>query len=170
MDWSPTRPHWAVALDLLPAELPTPVQHQACHTGPVLTVRLRDGSEIQYRCNLPSTIRRGRDRLIALAQARTASERAEDACRAAAPHDFVNAQPTTVGEIHAIPGPVNTMVHAFSSVLAHLPAADFAAWCWRQPTPHNYASYVVGPNGEVVDTHSTSNGEPPPNPGPPILT
>ena len=96
-------------------------------------------------------------------------QRADAACRAVAPHDFVNAQPTTVGEIHAIPGPVKTIVHAYSNLLPGLPASAFAAWCWRQPTPHTYVSYMVGPNGQVVDAHSGTQGDPP-TPGPLPLT
>lgn len=71
MDWSPTRPQWAVALASLPAQLPPPVSHQSCNAGPVLTVQLRDRTEIQYQCSLPTSIRRVRDHLIALAQGRT---------------------------------------------------------------------------------------------------
>ncbi len=71
MDWSPTRPKWAVALASLPTELPPPVSHQSCNLGPVLTVQLRDRTQIQYQCSLPTSIRRVRDHLIALAQGRT---------------------------------------------------------------------------------------------------
>jgi hypothetical protein len=97
-------------------------------------------------------------------------QRADAACRAVAPHDFVNAQPTTVGEIHAIPGPEKTIAHAYSNLLPGLPASAFAAWCWRQPTPHTYVSYVVGPSDQVTYDDSTWNGEPAPPPGPETLT
>jgi hypothetical protein len=71
MDWSPARPKWAAALALLPTELPPPASHRSCNAGPVLTVQLRDRTEIQYECSLPTSIRRVRDHLIALAQGRT---------------------------------------------------------------------------------------------------
>lgn len=71
MEWSATRPKWTVALASLPAELPPPVPHQSCHAGPVLTVQLRDRTEIQYQCSLPISIRLVRDHLIALAQGGT---------------------------------------------------------------------------------------------------
>jgi hypothetical protein len=98
----------------------------------------------------------------------TLQQRAAAACKTAAPRDFVNAQPTTVGDIHAIPGPVKRGSRAYSNVLSRLPAQAFAAWCWRQPSPHHYVSYVVGPHGEVVYVHASSDGEPPPRPGPEI--
>jgi hypothetical protein len=100
--------------------------------------------------------------------ARTAQQHAEAACRAAAPHDYFNAQPTTVGEIHAIPGPEKAIRRAYSNVLPRVPASAFAAWCWRQPTPHKYVSYVVGPSGEVMYVNATWEGNPPPKPGPEI--
>jgi hypothetical protein len=96
--------------------------------------------------------------------AKSAQQRADAACRAAAPHDFVNAQPTTVGEIHAITGGPKG-VHPWAIVLAGLPNGSFAAWCWRQPTHRTYASYVVGPKGQVVDVNSGTQGDPP-TPGP----
>jgi hypothetical protein len=135
----------------------------------VVTLQFADRSTITYECTLPTSIRQLRNRLIALAE-QTPAQHAEDACKAAAPHDFVSAEATSVGAIHAIPGPVNRRLHAFSSVLRGLPDTAFAAWCWRQPTPHHYLSYVVGPNGEVRRDLGTSDGEPPPNPGPLLPT
>src|SRR4051812_22085026 len=55
----------------------------------------------------------------------TLQQQAESACRSAAPHDFFNAQPTTVGDIHAIFGPTRG-THAYSNVLPHVPAGAFA--------------------------------------------
>jgi hypothetical protein len=167
-DWSPARPGWATVVALVPARLPTPVPNQRCATGPVLALQFADGTTISYECTLPSTIQQLRARLIALAE-ETPAQRAEDACKAVAPHDFVNAQATTVGAIHAIPGPVSRTTRAFSNLLSGLPDGAFAAWCWRQPTPHHYISYVVGPHGEVQYDNSRSEGEPP-SPGPPLLT
>jgi hypothetical protein len=135
----------------------------------VLTLQFADGSTISYECTLPTSIRQLRIRLIALAD-ETPAQRAEDACKAAAPHDFVSAEATTVGAIHAIPGPVKPIPHAFSNVLRGLPDGAFAAWCWRQPTPHHYVSYAVGPQGEVQHDLGRSDGEPPPSPGPLLPT
>jgi hypothetical protein len=101
------------------------------------------------------------------ATAESAQQQADAACRRAAPHSFLNAQPTTVGDIHAIPGPVRKISHAYGNVLANLPAGDFAAWCWKHPTVDTYVEYVVGPNGEVIDNLAGSNdGKHPPMPGP----
>ena len=135
-------------------------------------MQFADGSTITYQCTLPMSIRNLRVRLIALAEQnlRTPAQRAEDACRAAAPHDFINAEATTVGAIHSIPGPTRAIAHAFSNVLRGLPDGAFAAWCWRQPTPHHYVSYVVGPRGEVQYDNTGSDGEPPPSPGPILPT
>lgn len=135
----------------------------------MLTILFADGSTITYECTLPTAMRQLRDRLITLAE-ETPAQRAEDACKAAAPHDFFSAEATTVGAIHAIPGPVNSSLHAFASVLRGSPNDAVAAWCWRQPTPHHYVSYVVGPNAEVVHDLGGSIGEPPPSPGPLIPT
>jgi hypothetical protein len=76
----------------------------------------------------------------------------------------VNAQATTVGDIHAITGGPKG-VHPWATVFASLPDGSFAAWCWRQPSPRTYASYVAGPNGQIVDAHSGTQGDPP-APGP----
>ena len=135
-------------------------------------MQFADGSTITYECTLPTAIRQLRIRLIAFAKSNvmTPEQRAEDACRAAAPHDFVNAEATTVGSIHAIPGPVKKTAHAFSNLLRGVPDGSFAAWCWRQPTPHHYVSYVVGPHNEVEYGNSSSDGEPPPSPGPIVPT
>jgi hypothetical protein len=106
-----------------------------------------------------------------IATAESAQQRADDACRRAAPDTFFNAQPTTVGDIHAIPGPVRKGSHAYSNVLPNLPARDFAAWCWKQPRADTYVSYLVGPNGEVVDNLGGSKvTNDPPAPGPMPLT
>jgi hypothetical protein len=61
--------------------------------------------------------------------------------------------------------------HAYANLLTILPAGDFAAWCWKQPTSHTYVEYVVGSNGEVIDNLAGSNdGNYPPTPGPMPLT
>ena len=99
----------------------------------------------------------------------TDQERADQACRAAARRDFFNAQPTTVGAIHAITGGPRTSGHPghpWSNLLAGAPDHSFAAWCWRQPEPQNYVLYVVGPKGEVVPLNVASQGPYPPRPGP----
>jgi hypothetical protein len=104
------------------------------------------------------------------ARAPTPQQRADAACEMAR-RDFFNAQPTTVGAIHAIPGPVKPTIGAYSNVLSGLPATAFAAWCWRQPAPGTYVEYIVGPNGEVVDNLAESNDSAhPPRPGPMLPT
>ena len=169
LDLSPARPGWAAAVASLPARLPLPVSDQHCHMGPVLTLQFADGSTITYACSLPASIRQLRFRLIALAE-ETPARRADDACKAAAPRDFVSAEATTVGAIHAIPGPIKRIQHAFSKVLRGLPDGAFAAWCWRQPTPHHYVSFAVGPRGEIQHDLGGRDGEPPPSPGPMLPT
>jgi hypothetical protein len=90
------------------------------------------------------------------------------ACTKAAHGTFVNAQATTVGEIHGIVFDIGRprKAHPYGSILKGLPSDSFAAWCWRRTGPKSYGGYVVGPNGEVVDTGQGSNGGGPPGPGP----
>ena len=94
----------------------------------------------------------------------TAQQHADRACRAAVPRGFVNAKPTTVGEIHGITdGPDS---HPYWFVLASLPDHDSAAWCWHRLKPHDFELLVVGPRGEVVTTGQGLQGGGPPGPGP----
>jgi hypothetical protein len=171
LDWSPARPGWDAVVASLPA-LPPPLSPRSCKVGPALTVAFADGSSTTYACALPTAIRHLRDRLIAQAAGtpNTSAQRAENACRAAAPHDFVNAQPTTVGDIHAITGGPRADGHPWSNVLANVPGTAFAAWCWRQPTPETYVSYVVGPSGQIVHLNVSTHGPPAPLPGPEPIT
>jgi hypothetical protein len=71
LDWSPARPGWDVALASVPARLPVADPTRTCNSGPVLTLHFIDGSETTYQCGLPTSIRRLRDRLIALAGGRS---------------------------------------------------------------------------------------------------
>jgi hypothetical protein len=100
---------------------------------------------------------------------RNAQERAVQACANVAPKEYVNAKATTVGAIHAIRGgPGN--VPGYTWILKAAPPQSFAAWCWRQPKPGYFKGYVVGPNGEVVDTGQESSGAGSPTPGPLAVT
>lgn len=104
--------------------------------------------------------------------AAAALKRAIDMCRAPSPVRFVNAKSTTVGEMHAITGGPSPNLHPWRSLFPHEPASAFAAWCWREPRPHIYRSYAVGPKGEVnfFGNNIGRNGEPPPDPGPLAVT
>ncbi len=82
----------------------------------------------------------------------------------------MNAQPTTVGEIHAITGGPKPSGHPWANVLRGLPDDAFAAWCWRQSAPQHYDSYVVGPTGQVIDVHSSTEGPEALQPGPIVVT
>ena len=100
---------------------------------------------------------------------RNAQEKAVQACAKAMPKDYVNAKATTVGAIHAMRGgPGN--VPGYTWILKDAPPKSFAAWCWRKAGPDSYKGYVVGPNGEVVDTGQGSSGAGPPTPGPLAVT
>jgi hypothetical protein len=68
LDWSPARARWDAALASVPAKLPSVGPTRTCDSGPVLTLYFADGSETTYQCGLPTSIRRLRDRLIALAE------------------------------------------------------------------------------------------------------
>ena len=46
-------------------------------------------------------------------------------------------------------------------VLRGRPAGAFATWCWSQPSPGHYLSYVVGPRGEVITLNVSTGGQPP---------
>jgi hypothetical protein len=94
----------------------------------------------------------------------TDQERATARCRAAAPHDFVNAQPTTVAQVHATTG-ASVAIRRFQSMFRGEPANGFVAWCWRMPSPNRYKLILVGPRGEVIDARQAMLGaEPPPGP------
>jgi hypothetical protein len=100
---------------------------------------------------------------------RSPQERAVQECAKVAPKDFANAKPTTVGAIHAITGGPSRdgkPVYGYAWILKGLPPQSFAAWCWRKSGTDMYHGYVVGPNGEVVDTGQGSGGAGPPPPGP----
>lgn len=105
-------------------------------------------------------------------EAASALKRAIAACRSASHIRFVNAQATTVGAIHAITGGPNPKAHPWRSVFANEPANAFAAWCWRETSPHVYRSYVVGPRGAAnyFGNNIGRNGEPAPDPGPLAVT
>ena len=101
----------------------------------------------------------------------TLQDLANDTCRTYADGKFENAQPTTVGEIHAITGgPPRTAGpnHPWKWVLPDLPDKTFAAWCWRRESASHYVSYVVGyPGGidyRVVPLPMATDY--PPRPGP----
>ncbi len=68
LDWSSARPGWDLALAAVPSDLPKVGQTMTCKSGPVLTLYFVDGSSTTYQCGLPTSIRRLRDRLIALAE------------------------------------------------------------------------------------------------------
>ena len=96
----------------------------------------------------------------------TAQQRATAACRAAAPDDFFNAQPTTVAKVRAITGPP-AAIRLYRSMLLHEPANGFAAWCWRMAAPNDYKLILVGPHGKVIDgLQQLLQGVPPPGPLP----
>src|SRR4051812_18870500 len=61
----------------------------------------------------------------------SAPVRASVECRQAVGkgYTFVNAQATTVGAIHAIPGPARG-TKAWSNIFPGYPPNAFAAWCW----------------------------------------
>lgn len=99
---------------------------------------------------------------------RNARERAVQACAKVAPKQFVNAKATTVGAIHAITGRRGN-VHNYAWILKGSLPESFAAWCWLEPSPGHFQGYVVGPNGEIVDTGQRSNGGGPPRPGPLLI-
>jgi hypothetical protein len=60
------RAHWAQVVALLPAELPAPIPQKDCDSGPQLTVRLRNGTLIDYHCKLPPSIQAVRDYMVNL--------------------------------------------------------------------------------------------------------
>jgi hypothetical protein len=99
----------------------------------------------------------------------SAQQAADIACRKAAPHDFFNAAPTTIGDIRAGTSglPVAPRSRPYASLLRNQPPGAFAAWCWRQPSPDRFVSYIVGPHGEVVPINAEHIGGQP-SPGPPI--
>ena len=68
LDWSPARPGWGAALASVPARLPSARPTRTCDSGPFLTLSFADGSEKTFQCGLPTSIRRLRDHLIALAE------------------------------------------------------------------------------------------------------
>ena len=93
-------------------------------------------------------------------------EQADRACRQATTN-FVNAQPTTVGAIHAITGgPSRGGKPPYAWILKNAPPQETVAWCWYQPTPHRFKLIVVAASGEVVHSGQVSNGGGPPRPGP----
>jgi hypothetical protein len=104
--------------------------------------------------------------------AAAALKRAIDACRAVSHVRFVNAKATTVGEMHAITGGPSPNMHPWRSLFPNESAKAFAAWCWREPRPHIYRSYAVGPKGQVnfFGNNIGRNGDPPPDPGPLAVT
>jgi hypothetical protein len=110
----------------------------------------------------------------------TAQQQADEVCRKATPKDFVNALPTTIGAIHAItggpPGRDGKPLHPYTWLFPALPDQMFAAWCWHQPTPHNFKLLVVAPSGQggsgqvTLETGQGSSGGGPPRPGPLAVT
>ena len=132
------------------------------------------GSSAHHTASLRNKPKRSRRRCALRVQpvAAAALQRAIDACRAASHVHFVNAQATTVGAIHAITGGPNPNAHPWRSVFANEPADAFAAWCWRETSPHVYRSYVVGPRGAAnyFGNNIGGNGEPAPAPGPLAVT
>ena len=60
------RAHWAEVIARLPQHLPAVIPQTECETGPVLEVRLRDGSELTYECKLPPSIKAARDYMVDL--------------------------------------------------------------------------------------------------------
>ena len=98
----------------------------------------------------------------------TTQGQADRACRQATTN-FVNAQPTTVGAIHAITDPHSQggkSLPAYGWILKNAPPQETAAWCWYQPTQHRFKLLVVAATGEFVDTGQGANGGEPPRPGP----
>jgi hypothetical protein len=86
----------------------------------------------------------------------------------AAPYDFLIAQPTTIGAIHAITGGPRPLAHPWADVLRDQPADAFAAWCWRRPARDLYVPYVVGSGGVVARLNLSTVSRP--RPGPPTVT
>jgi hypothetical protein len=66
LDWSPKRQHWSAVVVSLPAEFPAPPSGSSCGSGPTLIVDLRDGTELNFQCGLPSFARTTRDYVISL--------------------------------------------------------------------------------------------------------
>ena len=99
----------------------------------------------------------------------TQQELADHACKAAAGASFENAQPTTVGAIHAITGGPSPSGHPWKWILASEPDDTFAAWCWRREGPRYVAfvvGYGVGPRFVVVSVNMSTDQKPRPGPLP----
>ncbi|MDQ1510927.1 MAG: hypothetical protein QOG50_2771 [Actinomycetota bacterium] len=60
------RAHWAEIVARLPEHLPALIPQTLCETGPVLIVRLRNGSEIDYQCKQPPAIKAVRDYMVSV--------------------------------------------------------------------------------------------------------
>jgi hypothetical protein len=103
----------------------------------------------------------------------TAQQRADRTCREKVPKNFVNAEPTTAGTIHALSGgPARNggQLHGYTWILRDVPPQDFAAWCWYRVKPHTFKLLVVGPNGQVIDSGQEYGGGRPPGAGPMAVT
>ena len=138
------RAHWSEVVARLPMHLPAPIAQRKCESGNVLLVKLRDGSEITYECQMPHSIRVVIDFMISVVvNASTLQARADRLCRRAVPEPakLVSSYPTTVGDIRNIT--IGSTAPSRTPAFPSRPAGEFGAWCWIRLSPHDFNVYKV---------------------------